>query len=87
MGTIRSTKIVAPFLAWIGICLTCLGRLQPEPTPGSSIYYQVFLRSFMDSNQDGIGDISGLIEHLPYIDSLGVQGIWLFLERQTGSEL
>ncbi len=41
------------------------------------IFYEVFVRSFYDSNGDGIGDINGLAEKLPYIKSLGVNAIWL----------
>lgn len=45
--------------------------------PRNRIYYQVFLRSFYDSNGDGIGDIQGLIQKLDYIQELGAEGIWL----------
>ncbi len=39
--------------------------------------YQVYLRSFQDRNGDGIGDLGGLLSRLPYIASLGVDGIWI----------
>ncbi len=42
-----------------------------------SIGYQIYLKSFKDSNSDGIGDINGVIEKLGYIKSLGVDFIWL----------
>lgn len=41
------------------------------------VVYQIYPRSFNDSNGDGIGDISGIIEKLDYIKSLGVDIIWL----------
>ncbi|MEQ8546775.1 MAG: alpha-glucosidase [Cyclobacteriaceae bacterium] len=41
------------------------------------IVYQIYPRSFNDSNGDGIGDIAGIIEKLDYIKSLGVDIIWL----------
>lgn len=41
------------------------------------VYYEVFVQSFYDSNQDGIGDINGLTQKLDYIRDLGVNGIWL----------
>lgn len=41
------------------------------------IYYEIFVRSFYDSNGDGIGDINGIVEKLDYIKKLGVNGIWL----------
>lgn len=42
-----------------------------------SVIYQIYPRSFQDSNGDGIGDIPGIIRRLDYIKSLGVDIIWL----------
>lgn len=42
-----------------------------------AVIYQVYPRSFQDSNGDGIGDIKGITERLPYIAALGVDAIWL----------
>ncbi|MGN1189713.1 MAG: alpha-amylase family glycosyl hydrolase, partial [Candidatus Ornithospirochaeta sp.] len=42
-----------------------------------AVIYQIYPRSFMDSNGDGIGDIPGIISKLDYIASLGVDVIWL----------
>jgi oligo-1,6-glucosidase len=42
-----------------------------------SIVYQIYPRSFKDSNGDGIGDLRGVIEKLDYIKSLGVDAVWL----------
>ena len=39
-------------------------------------FYQIWPRSFMDGNGDGIGDLYGVYEKLGYIESLGVDGIW-----------
>ena len=41
------------------------------------VVYQVYPRSFMDSNNDGIGDLQGVIGKLDYIQSLGANAIWL----------
>ena len=41
------------------------------------IIYQVYPRSFCDTNGDGIGDLAGIEEKLPYIKSLGVDAIWI----------
>ncbi|TLM72790.1 alpha-amylase family glycosyl hydrolase [Pseudarthrobacter sp. NamB4] len=43
----------------------------------SAVIYQVYPRSFTDGNGDGVGDLAGLIARLPYIASLGVDGVWL----------
>lgn len=42
-----------------------------------AVFYQVYPRSFADSNGDGIGDLNGIIGKLDYIKSLGCTGIWL----------
>ncbi|PYZ94184.1 glucohydrolase [Salipaludibacillus keqinensis] len=42
-----------------------------------SVVYQIYPRSFNDSNGDGIGDIKGIIEKLDYLKKLGVDVIWL----------
>jgi len=42
-----------------------------------AVIYQLYPRSFRDSNGDGIGDIRGVIQGLPYLASLGVDAIWL----------
>lgn len=62
----------------------------PEGTDGygwwsHTVFYEIFVRSFYDSNADGIGDLNGLIEKLDYLNDgdpktttdLGVTGIWL----------
>lgn len=41
------------------------------------IIYQVYPRSFMDSNGDGVGDLRGLISRLDYLRGLGVDAVWL----------
>ncbi|MDA3931674.1 MAG: alpha-amylase family glycosyl hydrolase, partial [Tenericutes bacterium] len=42
-----------------------------------AIIYQIYLRSFQDSNHDGIGDIGGVIERLDYLKDLGVNTLWI----------
>src|SRR6476469_9694269 len=43
----------------------------------NAVIYQMHVRSFMDSNGDGIGDFNGLISKLDYLEDLGVTAIWL----------
>ena len=42
-----------------------------------SVFYQIYPRSFYDSNNDGIGDLEGIIQKLDYLESLGIDCIWL----------
>jgi alpha-glucosidase len=42
-----------------------------------SVAYQVYPRSFMDSNGDGIGDLKGVTSKLDYLKELGIDVIWL----------
>ena len=42
-----------------------------------AVVYQIYPRSFMDSNGDGIGDINGITEKLEYLQELGIDVIWL----------
>lgn len=43
----------------------------------SAVIYQIYPRSFADSNQDGIGDLQGIISKLDYLEHLGIDAIWL----------
>ena len=42
-----------------------------------AVIYQIYPRSFSDSNHDGIGDLNGIIAHLDYLQALGIDVIWL----------
>jgi oligo-1,6-glucosidase len=42
-----------------------------------AVVYQIYPRSFQDSNGDGVGDLRGIIERLDYIESLGIDVVWL----------
>jgi alpha-glucosidase len=43
----------------------------------SSVTYQIYIRSFADSNGDGIGDVNGIRSRLAYITALGVDALWI----------
>ena len=60
------------------------GELQAEPSADShnawwkeAVVYQIYPRSFMDSDGDGIGDLQGIVSRLDYVKNLGVDVIWL----------
>ncbi|MFC3481150.1 glycoside hydrolase family 13 protein [Kocuria carniphila] len=67
--------------------LTSVGRVSEETvTPRQqsgtewwrdAVIYQVYPRSFKDSNGDGMGDLGGVTEKLPYLKQLGVDAVWL----------
>ncbi len=42
-----------------------------------AVIYQVYPRSFADSNGDGMGDLEGIRSRLPYLRDLGVDAVWL----------
>lgn len=50
---------------------------EAERLPKYDIYYQLFVRSFADSDGDGIGDLNGITEKLDYLEDLGITAIWL----------
>ena len=41
------------------------------------VFYEIYSRSFQDSNGDGIGDLRGIISRLDYLQWLGVGAVWL----------
>ncbi len=62
----------------------------PHPVPVSdplwfkrAVYYELLVRAFADSNGDGVGDFRGLIDHLDYLEWLGVDCIWLLPFNQS----
>ncbi|MCC6459834.1 MAG: alpha-glucosidase [Saprospiraceae bacterium] len=71
------------------LLLLLLTACSPKTSPRSSagapqkawwkeaIVYQIYPRSFKDTNGDGVGDLKGIIEKLDYIKSLGVDAVWL----------
>ena len=67
--------------------LRLLNSESDVPNPGSggvqptwwkqAVFYQIYPRSFADSDGDGVGDLGGVIEHLDYLADLGVDCLWL----------
>jgi alpha-glucosidase len=49
----------------------------PEPWWHGAVLYQIYVRSFQDTNHDGYGDLRGIIERLDHLTWLGVDAIWL----------
>ena len=65
----------------IGILSACtLGPISTSNAQSwwrTTVFYEIFVRSFCDSNGDGIGDFNGITAKLDYLKNLGVGGIWL----------
>src|SRR5216110_1164483 len=84
MGT-QAVSIARAALLGAGLLLSAwLAPLEAQRASGvapawtrGAVCYEVFVRSFYDSNGDGIGDLNGLIEKLDYIAQLGASCIWL----------
>ncbi len=70
----------------LGVCASAV-RGQTSPATSSNhdlenwwknaVIYEIYPRSFQDTNHDGIGDLNGITEHLDYLKSLGVDAVWL----------
>ena len=65
--------------------LIVLALLQASAPKQPTVCYEVFVRSFYDSNGDGIGDLRGLTQKLDYIEGLGADCIWLMPVAESPS--
>lgn len=80
----RKTSLFT-FLTTITILLTSCGQTVPKDygidmgiaNVKGGAYYEIFVRTFADSDDDGIGDLVGLKDKIDYLADLGVGGIWL----------
>jgi alpha-amylase len=76
----RCTRLALASLA-IGLAghVTAAGATSPgvAAQPASGVWYEIFVRSWVDTNGDGIGDLNGVTARLDYLQSLGVSGVWL----------
>ncbi|MGB2617151.1 MAG: alpha-glucosidase [Candidatus Acidiferrales bacterium] len=80
--------IAVLMLAVIGIAVVWIATLalatqtnenvvQKRPWYQRAVFYEIYPRSFMDSNGDGIGDLNGIAAKLDYLRALGVDAIWI----------
>jgi alpha-glucosidase len=77
-----SYKFVALFSLVVGLSFSLHSQTQPVDSEGHqwwqhAVFYEIYPRSFMDSNGDGIGDLVGIDSKMDYLKSLGVDAIWL----------
>ncbi|MEI7723371.1 MAG: glycoside hydrolase family 13 protein [Actinomycetota bacterium] len=54
-----------------------LASRKDRPWWRDAVTYQIYIRSFADSNGDGIGDVEGIRSRLPYLKELGIDAIWI----------
>jgi glycosidase/predicted small secreted protein len=64
-------------------------RQLPQPAPLAEgwehgAFMEVFVRSYQDSNGDGVGDLRGLTQRLDYLRALGIKGLWLMPVNASG---
>jgi glycosidase len=67
-----STLVLAGVMAGAGTV-----NSQAVTPPDQGVWYEIFVRSFQDSDGDGVGDLNGVTSRLPYLAELGVTGLWL----------
>ncbi len=76
-------KTTLPLIALLFMTFSCTQSEQNQeekPLPNrwpNAVTYEIFVQSFCDSNNDGIGDFNGLTSKLDYLEDLGVEAIWL----------
>ena len=74
----RNRGLTAALGAAFSLLTTMPAGAAPLPRqPSSGVYYEIFVRSFADSNGDGVGDLNGITQRLDYLKWLGVSGLWL----------
>ena len=65
------------FLFGFFVLCGCSNSTSLDNNKGSNVFYEIFVRAFADSDGDGIGDFNGITKNLDYLESLGIEGIWL----------
>lgn len=73
----RSLRPNAAVSAIALLLLVAAGAATAEPWWKNAVVYEIYPRSFADSNGDGIGDLNGITAHLAYLEHLGVDAIWI----------
>jgi glycosidase len=80
--TLMIRRSLLALLALLALCAmspaTAAPAANPSSRPASSgVWYEIFVRSWVDTDGNGIGDLNGVTAKLDYLKSLGVSGIWL----------
>src|SRR5690606_36396134 len=59
------------------LCIRGMTRHMDIPWWRDAVVYEIYVRSFADASGDGVGDLRGVRERLPYLKNLGVDAVWL----------
>ncbi|GAB3370567.1 glycoside hydrolase family 13 protein [Azotobacter armeniacus] len=79
LGTTLATAVALSLTSLYGSAYAA-GTTAAQADPNwarNSVIYQIYPRSFADGDGNGIGDLSGVVSRLPYLDKLGVDALWL----------
>src|SRR3989440_12768784 len=78
-GMFARTLVLLLFVALGSPCWAQKNAVDAEGHPWwkHAVFYEIYPRSFADSNNDGIGDLRGITSKLDYLKQLGVDAIWL----------
>jgi alpha-glucosidase len=69
--------IFSPSTGTLGFAANAQAASRPDPWWKHAVVYEIYPRSFQDSNGDGIGDLNGITSRLDYLKSLGIDAIWV----------
>lgn len=84
----RYIALIALLVLTLASCTTSKTNFSyqaPNEDDNYRNYYEIFVRSFYDSDGDGLGDLNGVTKKLDYIKDLGFDGIWLMPIHQSSS--
>src|SRR5271165_117564 len=80
--SITKSFLIAAFL--LGVLLPVSSRAQQQPVDAEghqwwqhAVFYEIYPRSFADSDNNGIGDLRGIDQHLDYLKNLGIDAVWI----------
>ena len=73
----RLTVALAMLLAWVLQAGPATAAAGHEPWWRHAVIYEIYPRSFQDSNGDGTGDLNGITQRLDYLEQLGIDAIWI----------
>ena len=74
---VLSESGAAHHMVWSQARPITIASANHDPWWKHALIYEIYPRSFQDSNGDGVGDLNGITERLPYLHALGVDAVWI----------